>query len=285
MKIPEPTPDSGIKQILVALDTPGRSAELIERAAMLALQLQAGLTGLFVEDINLLRLAALPFAHELPYDSLPERRLDQLLMERALRARATAIQKHLASSAGRANIPWSFQVRRGHVLEELLASAPTTDLLIIGEFDQTIVSAGDRPSMLRQILLHSSCSVWAQHCNPDSTRAVLVLYDASATSNRALQLASRMARDDTGQSLLVLLPPDGSPHSQKLQQRAAQHLGRDHLQLRYLPLTEFSASRLLAVMRQQRGRVLVAAEETLAAKPALLQQLADQLSFDFVLVR
>jgi len=285
MRTPENPPDSGIRRILVVLDTPDRSMETIDCAAILAFRLQAELTGLFIEDVNLLRLAALPFAHELPCASLPERRLDQAVMERTLKAQAAAIRQCLATSATRANISWSFEVRRGHVLDELLALTPAADLLVIGELDQAIVPVGEQRHLFRQLLLDSSCSVLVQHRSADGAQSVLVLYDGSPAADCALQLASLMARDDESQPLLVLLPPDRSLNSQTLQQQATQRLRQHPARVRYVFLPNFSVATLLAVMTQQQAGVLVVAAESLAGNPALLQQLPEKLNCDFVLVR
>ncbi|MBK7177644.1 MAG: universal stress protein [Chloroflexi bacterium] len=56
-----------IQRILVALDASPHSLAALEAAIDLAERLDAELQGLFVEDINLLRLAQLPFARELRY--------------------------------------------------------------------------------------------------------------------------------------------------------------------------------------------------------------------------
>ncbi|MGB7837261.1 MAG: universal stress protein, partial [Terrimicrobiaceae bacterium] len=58
-----------IRRILVALDASAHSRAALEAACELALGLDAELSGLFVEDINLLRLAQLPFASEISYPS------------------------------------------------------------------------------------------------------------------------------------------------------------------------------------------------------------------------
>ena len=54
-----------VKRILIALDPSRRGQSALQAAAHLAAGTGAELAGLFVEDINLLRLAGLPFAREL----------------------------------------------------------------------------------------------------------------------------------------------------------------------------------------------------------------------------
>src|SRR3989304_3336351 len=65
----------GPKRIVVALDTGSLSRAAIETAARLAIGLRAELEALFVEDVNLRRLAALPFARGLGHPSPQHRRV------------------------------------------------------------------------------------------------------------------------------------------------------------------------------------------------------------------
>jgi nucleotide-binding universal stress UspA family protein len=57
------------RRILVALDASVNSLAAIEQAATLAANLEAEQLGLFVEDINLLRIATLPFARQICFPS------------------------------------------------------------------------------------------------------------------------------------------------------------------------------------------------------------------------
>ena len=57
-------PVSLVRRILVAVDASHHSIAALEAAVELATRFQAELLGLYVEDINLLRLAQLPFGRE-----------------------------------------------------------------------------------------------------------------------------------------------------------------------------------------------------------------------------
>ena len=59
------THEAASRRILVAIDTSPHGSAALEAAARLATELRAELEGLFIEDINLLRLAGLPFAREI----------------------------------------------------------------------------------------------------------------------------------------------------------------------------------------------------------------------------
>ncbi|MBK6326147.1 MAG: universal stress protein [Chloroflexi bacterium] len=109
-----------IQRILVALDASPHSLAALEAAIDLAERLDAELQGLFVEDINLLRLAQLPFARELRYPLPGSQKVDTLHMEEQLRGQAAQAQRLFQQLAEDHKIKHSFTVVRGVVASSLL---------------------------------------------------------------------------------------------------------------------------------------------------------------------
>lgn len=128
----EELPEQIIRRILVALDASTDSVAALKTAASLAASLQAELVGLFVEDINLLRLAGLPFASEVQRVTGTGRVLDEAGMERDLQLQASQARRALANAAADAEATWTFRVVRGVVTTEILAAALEADLLTLG---------------------------------------------------------------------------------------------------------------------------------------------------------
>ena len=118
------------RRIVVALDAsaPGKTA--LEAAAGLAARLEAELLAVFVEDLDLLHLAGLPFACEIGYPSAIRRELDVSAMERTLRLLADEARRSVALVAERVPLKWTFEVARGSLTEPLLASAAEAELII-----------------------------------------------------------------------------------------------------------------------------------------------------------
>lgn len=108
--------------VVVALEAGIPDPEL-EAAVALARSADAELLGLFVEDLDLLRFAALPFAHEIGTASAARRRLDTASLERELRAHALEAERRLAGVAARGRVPSAFRVARGLLLDVLIAEA------------------------------------------------------------------------------------------------------------------------------------------------------------------
>ena len=117
---------------IIACFAPG-SAGAPEAVAHLAQELQAELLGLFIEDVELLRFAALPFAAEVGFPSASRRAIDVGALERQMRVQARALEGALAAVLGPAPAGWSFRVARAtpaSAVEAALAEGLAPALLI-----------------------------------------------------------------------------------------------------------------------------------------------------------
>lgn len=114
-------------------------------AAALAGQVGAELVGLFMEDLDLLRFAALPFASEIGFASAARRKPDVGAMERSLRALAERARRRLEAAAAESAIQCSFQIRRGMSADALLAAA-TEALAGAAEIRLLLLGDGESPA-------------------------------------------------------------------------------------------------------------------------------------------
>lgn len=117
-------------RIVVGLDTSFIAREALSLAARLAASVDARLTGIFVEDEDLLTLADLPFAREISFSG-EVRNIDPERMLRAMKAQAESARRMIARIAAEAHVEWSFDVRRGRPLASLAAGAQADDTLVI----------------------------------------------------------------------------------------------------------------------------------------------------------
>ena len=117
-------------RIVIGLDTSLVARETLSLAARLAASVDARLSGVFVEDEDLLNLAALPFAQEISFSGQVSP-VDTERMLRAMRAQAESARRVLSRIAEEAHVEWSFDVRRGRPLRTLAASARREDTLVI----------------------------------------------------------------------------------------------------------------------------------------------------------
>jgi hypothetical protein len=122
--------DEGRPTIRVALDS-SSSLGLVQAAVRLAAEMGAELEAILIEDINLIRLADLPFARQISHHSSGEERIGGARIERELRIQARKIERLLVETAAHARVSCTFRIVRGAVDDEIRAVAAEADLLAL----------------------------------------------------------------------------------------------------------------------------------------------------------
>jgi hypothetical protein len=157
---------------IIACFAPGRGASP-EAVTRLAKELRAELLGLFIEDAELLRFAALPFAAEIGFPSAVRRALDQLAVERMLRAQGAALKQALAASLG-GHASWSFRVARAAPADAVAAA------LAEGRAPSLVIPPGGDPRAERSIVFETDLGKALLGALLAAGRPVVILPRASA---------------------------------------------------------------------------------------------------------
>ncbi|OGI43433.1 MAG: hypothetical protein A2150_00315, partial [Candidatus Muproteobacteria bacterium RBG_16_64_11] len=189
------------RRILVALDASTPSLAALDAAAAVAAKWEAELLGLFVEDINLLQLAALPFTREVGFPSAIQRPIEPQDIERRLRAQARLSKQALARVAGRFNLRWSFRTERGQIVTQLLEVAREADLIVLGLRGRKVAGRMPRGAIGQALMSAASQSLLLMPEDMRIEPPLLVIYDGTPSSRQALAVALRQAQD----GLIVLL--------------------------------------------------------------------------------
>ena len=119
-------------RILLALDAAAHDAAALGMSADIARELDADLTALIVQDVDLLRLARLPFARELGALTAWERPLDPERMEATLRAQALRAEQRLIEALQPRTPRLSLQFARGKIVRAAMAAAAGADFVLFG---------------------------------------------------------------------------------------------------------------------------------------------------------
>jgi nucleotide-binding universal stress UspA family protein len=194
-----------VEYILVALDLSPNSEAALASAAQLAAALNLELRGLYVEDVNLLRLCGLPFAIEFGSFTARPRRIEQAHLEREFRMQASQLRKIMADVAGQRRIAWSFQVVRGGVTDQLLEAAAAARMLSLGRVGR---SPGKRTGSTAQaIAQRTQRPVVLQSRQRSIGGPFIVVYTGSQAASNGLALGMQLAAQE-GDTLTVLVYGD-----------------------------------------------------------------------------
>lgn len=263
-------PDVG--RIIVTCDMSPLGSAALNAAATLARRLDTELTGLFVEDANLLRMASLPFAREYALVSAAARKIDTGELEHTLHAQADSVRAALSRAAQALSVPWSFQVVRGSLLNSVLEAMQDADLAVFGHTGQYAVDSRRKTAPLQaRPVFHAL------------RQPILTLYDDDPASDRALAAAQALAQVNQTSLTVLLAGKDAAVHA-RLRSRAAARLEGFRVNVHYHRLPAKDCSTIQKAVDSHHAAALLWHGVRAAEDRAALATLVDALKCPVVLV-
>lgn len=254
-----PLPTLRFSRVLVALGAVAANRPALDTGIGLAAAVGAALEALFVEDANLVRLGALPFASETSAITGACRMLAVGEMERAMRVEAARQRQLLAGAATRRDVAWSFAVTRGELLAEAIARE--ADLIVLGALARSAASVPE----------------------PFAPGPMAALFDASPAAVRGLAATTQLARALSSE-LIVLVPAGNSAPQRAARKHAREWLANEQVRGRALPLA-LDQRALIAEVRSRRTALLALPAPALSEWPIDLAALIANLACPLVIAR
>ena len=273
-----------IRRILVALDASAGSLAALEGAALLAARLNAELLGLFVEDEDLLALAALPFAEEVEVHSAVTRPLTSEGMEQRMRSQARRAAEALSLVAGRHRLRWDFRVVRGAVTREVLAAMEDADFVALGGIGGRATRSSRLGDTALEAILRGERPVLLLAPGGAIREPIAVVYSDHAAAGQALDIAAGLAKRDGG-SLRVFLVADDAGAEAKLKQDALERLAAFGVEGHFRLLRTGGVETLVLALRQERIGTAVLTGASGAFGNELARRLVEAQNCAVILVR
>jgi nucleotide-binding universal stress UspA family protein len=271
-----------IRRIAVALDCSPHSLASLHAAAEMAGMLKAELIGIFVEDINLLRMGELPFIEEIRHCTASAEKIDPGRFERLFRLQAKEAGADLRQVAEQFMIPHTFRVRRGLVPEEVIAAALEADILVMGRSGRSPSCSKGLGSTAKNALLGRSKTVMFMRSGFTVKGPLLVLYDGSPGSVLALETALQIAPAES--VMHVIIPSQRLEEAERLEADAAALLAGRNLRVEYHHLPR-SESRMLVQFIRMIDSGLLVLSDRMALPLETLHSLISEIDYPVLLVR
>ena len=232
------------RRVVIGLEPAMLDAAALAAAAQLARSASVELAALFVEDINLLRLAGLPFALEMGAASAARRRMEAADIERALKVQAAQLKRALADAARRLELQWTFEVARGQGLRVLLEWTGASDIVVLA-------GGAGRPlwQPALEALLRGAYSY--ERAAPGS---VAVALGGGPEALRVLAVAHELARASGAGLLLLIAGKDA--HGSDSVQRAEAWLSARGAAARVVVMPDDDPARIGGIVARERAHVL-----------------------------
>jgi hypothetical protein len=123
--------EENLPPVLLTLGIDSDIHRMIDLAVALASSSHRQLHGYFVEDIDLLQVAELPFTTETTLTTAQTMLFDAHRLQRGLRRLANQFQDYLASAAEESGISWRYTLARGRVGELGLQARNKAEFIIL----------------------------------------------------------------------------------------------------------------------------------------------------------
>lgn len=270
-----------IRRILIAIDASPASQAALDLAADLAIRYQAELVGIYVEDINLLRSADIPFTKEVGTFSGATRHIDSHHIQRELRAQGRRVEQLLSSIASKANLNWKFRRTRGLIPNELLAAATGSDLIILGKSGWS--GRKNIGSTAREVAVQSPIqSLILMHKVRPST-PVMVLYDGSTASKKALEAARKIIHPDS--VLTILIKAENSEAARQMQSEVQTFFEDDDQTIKFRWSADIQGDRISQLALISDCDVVVLPAQSDQFDPETLVAMLDRADCAVLLVR
>jgi len=250
-----------VRRILVALDPTVSGTGLLDTAVEFAHRVEAELEGLFVEDVELMRLAEHPFAHEVSLTGGLPKPLDLAAIERDWRALATGVRLSLEARAREMNVRCSFRVVRGRLEAEVRAAAAEADLVIMDWAGAALTRHVRLKTSAELPVAGPSGSVLLLHGRPAPIESIVVVCDDGPATKRVLgaaaRLRSRLRSEGTAPRLTVVCRGESRAAAADSENAARETLRDEGIDAVFRPLAGAGPEELADALRTPANALLM----------------------------
>ncbi len=277
-------PAFDVRRIVVAIDSSADANAALEEAASLAARLHAELEGVYVQDINLVRLAGLPVGREIRFLTGEGRDFTTDALEAETRAQEFAARRAIAAAAARASVAYAFRIARGQVDVEVISAAGNGDLLILGTGNRSPWGGVRLGRTARAAAERAPRSVLISKPGARPVGVPLICYDGSGGSPRALEAGLRIFGVHEGR-LAVLILADDVPAAERLRHQVEDRLASSGVRPRFLYGARPLAHEVCRLASESGAGVLVMAADCAAIDEPHRGEVLESVACPVLLVR
>jgi nucleotide-binding universal stress UspA family protein len=273
-----------VRRIVVAVDSSPHARAALNAAAALAARMHAELEGLFVEDIDLHNLAALPFGREINMTTGEARPFDAKALADQMTQEVARMRRAVEEAATRVHVRHSFRVTRGRIAAEIVAAAGGADLLILGAAGLGLTQRFRPGRVALEAAAGAPRSVLLLRSGAAIRGRPLVAYDGSPSSEKALDAAARLA-DATDARVRVLIAEADGNKAEALRARAGDRLRGMNVQAVFSDTFELTLDTMCGTVQTTDADILVIAADNPHLQGEGSQRLLERVTCPVLLVR
>jgi hypothetical protein len=254
-----PDARAAFERVIAAFDVSCDAVAALATAVEVAARLDVEVAGLFIEDVNLFRLAGLPMVRHVGIAPAADAPWNVEQLEADLRALAARAAAELERAATRQGVKWSFRVVRGQPVAELATATMTHDLLVVGAARGLAGVPLRLSSPMQTAIRRAGRSVLQVPQRTPLAQPLVVLGAGSGLTPRALAAATHLV-GAAGRDLAVLVVGVPAETARAADQIAAS-LAAQGYRGRIRQVGELTTSQLTRAVRETGSDSLIVAAD------------------------
>ena len=195
-----------VERILVALDKSSHSLAALQAAIELARHYHATLKGVFVEDINVLNLARMPFHQEVGEYTATVREISMDGLSREISVQSRWVTHFFQKSINQTDVNADFAVLRGYIHEMVNKESQACDMVIIGKSGTHPLGRRRHGSTAKALIKHHLKPLLLIEENTQIGYPIIVMYENSPIGKLSLETARDLM--DPAETLVIFLNDD-----------------------------------------------------------------------------
>ena len=260
-----------VRRLTVVLGGGETDAQALTMLNSVLDELASEVTGLFLEDADLSRIAELPWSQEISRLTSRAHPLRITDLQRQVRVQAIRAERAVQLSAERVGLKWSFHRMRGRLSVALQASEDV-ELLLLSAARRMLGAAAETRTLSRS-------SGLVRH---EAARPIVAVFDGSERAERALRTAVRLA-NSTHRQLVILLPGDTEDALRERRARATVLVGEAQAGFVRVPSAGIDA--LVKALRARSAALCVIAADEALLEESTLGRLREFATCPVLIVR
>jgi len=199
-----------ISEVLVALDSSHHSRAALETAALVAKLMKAELRGIFVREIEWMKISQLPSVDEINEVTGEISPIAKDSVLKQIQTLEKEIKEHFELISKRNKIRSSWESVEGVVNEKVLKAAKTADLITIGSKGRSYTKRNKLGKTAKAVIRQAGKPVLILQEGFKIGGVVIAVYDGSGKSSKSVKLAASLAEKNESQLKILDLTNDDS---------------------------------------------------------------------------
>jgi nucleotide-binding universal stress UspA family protein len=272
-----------VERILVALDKSSHSLAALQAAIELARHYHATLKGVFVEDINVLNLAKMPFHQEVGEYTATVREISMDGLSREISVQSRWVTHFFQKSINQTDVDADFAVLRGNIYEMVNKESQACDLVVIGKSGTHPLGRRRHGSTAKALIKHHLKPLLLIEENTRIGYPIILVFENSPLGKICLETARDLM--NPAETLMIFLNADDPDNFSDTSTELKQWAFESKIKISIKSFKSQAVSRVIGMVEGMKTGLFIFPHNSDSAQTNLLEFDLGKIRLPILLIR